>query len=269
LSLPAPAASTTALITGASSGIGTELARDLARRGYGLTITARRSDRLEDLAQELRDVHSVTVDVHAGDLGDDTQRAELVAKVSSGERELIGLCNNAGFGSFGRFNDLDQEVERQMVALNVVALHELTGALLGDMVRRGHGAILNVASTAAFQPLPGAATYAATKAFVLTFSEAVHAELAGTGVSCTSLCPGPVSTEFAERAGVSDLEAASRQLFDSAEDVARQAVEAMLAGRRSVIPGVVNRLGAFGGRFVPRTLLLPAIKRVGDRRFAR
>lgn len=187
----------------------------------------------------------------------------------AGERELIGLCNNAGFGSFGRFNDLDREVGRQMVALNVVAPHELTGALLGDMVRRGHGAILNVASTAAFQPLPGAATYAAIKAFVLAFSEAVHAELAGTGVSCTSLCPGPVSTEFSERAGVSDLEAATKLAFDSAEEVARKAVEAMLSGRRSVIPGVVNRLGAFGGRFAPRTLLLPMVKRAGDRRFAR
>jgi len=269
LSLPAPAASSTVLITGASSGIGTELARDLARRGYGLTITARRRDRLEKLAKELRSVHAVTVEVHSGDLGDDTQRAELIAIVRAGERELIGLCNNAGFGSFGRFNDLDREVGRQMVALNVVALHELTGALLGDMVRRGHGAILNVASTAAFQPLPGAATYAATKAFVLAFSEAVHAELAGTGVSCTSLCPGPVSTEFSERAGVSDLEAATKLAFESAEEVARKAVEAMLSGRRSVIPGVVNRLGAFGGRFAPRTLLLPMVKRAGDRRFAR
>ncbi len=269
MSLPVPAASSTVLITGASSGIGTELARGLAQRGYGLTITARRRDRLEDLARELRSAHSVTVDVHPADLGDDAERTELIATVRSSGREVIGLCNNAGFGSFGHFNDLDQDVERQMVALNVVALHELTGALLGDMVTRGRGAILNVASTAAFQPLPGAATYAASKAFVLAFSEALHAELAGTGVSCTSLCPGPVSTEFAERAGIADVESAAKLAFDSAEGVARQAVDAMLAGRRSVIPGVVNRLGAFGGRFAPRTVLLPLVKLAGDRRSAR
>jgi short-subunit dehydrogenase len=264
MSLPAATTDATVLITGASSGIGTELARALAARGYNLTVNARGEDRLAALADELRRAHGVRVDVHSGDLGDPGARAELIETLRTGELEVVGVCNNAGFGSVGRFHELPLAREQHMVRLNVDALHELTGAFLVRMVERASGAILNVASTASFQPVPGLATYAATKAFVASFSEAVHTELAGTGVSCTSLSPGPTRTEFGERAGVSGIVGRSPDfLVDSPADVARQAVDAMLAGKRSVIPSLRNKASALGGRFVPRTILLPAISRIG------
>lgn len=153
-----------------------------------------------------------------------------------------------------------------MVVLNVEAVHHLTGAFLPAMVGQREGAILNVASTAAFQPLPGSATYAATKAFVHSFSEAVHSEVSHLGVSVTSLCPGPTKTEFGERAGVDDLEAAMPELLlQNADEVARAAVRGMEEGRRTVVPGVQNKASAFGGRFVPRTVLLPVMRRLAAR----
>lgn len=187
MALPPPFLGATVLVTGASSGIGAELARELARRGYGVTLVARRAERLRDLAAELGSRHGVAAVVRPCDLEDAGQRAELIEAVRAGEDEVIGVCNNAGAGVAGRFHEVALERGNAAVRLNVEALHELTGAFLPAMVRQGTGAILNVASTAAFQPVPGLATYAATKAFVAAFSEAVHAELAGTGVSVTSL----------------------------------------------------------------------------------
>ncbi|MBA3326910.1 MAG: SDR family oxidoreductase [Solirubrobacterales bacterium] len=268
MSLPAPDPLCTVLITGASSGIGEQLARQLAAAGHGLTLVARRQERLERLAAELRTQHDVEVAVHAADLGDAAARAKLVATLDASGRFVAGVCNNAGFGSFGDFAELPLERETEMVRVNVLAVHELTGAFLRPMIERGEGAILNVASTAAFQPLPTAATYAATKAFVLAFSEALHAELAGTGVSCTALCPGPVPTEFGENAGATRREAQLPDLFfTKPEQVAREAIAGMRKGKRSVIPGLGNRGSAFGGRYVPRTLLLPIARRLGGRAF--
>ena len=269
MSLPAASTTTTVLVTGASSGIGTELARELARRGYNLTLVARRRDRLEELARELRAAHGISADVRPCDLGDTAGRDALVAELQASDLEVVGVCNNAGYGSAGRFHELPLERERQMVALNVDALHHLTGAFLAAMVARGSGAILNLASTASFQPVPGLATYAATKAFVASFSEAVHAEVQGTGVSVTSLCPGPTHTEFGERAGVGGITGSAPEfLYSQAPDVARQGVEAMIAGRRSAIPGLSNKASAFGGRFVPRSVLLPVAARIGAGRIA-
>ena len=150
-----------------------------------------------------------------------------------------------------------------MISVNVDALHELTGAFLPRMVEQGAGAVLNVASTAAFQPLPGFATYAASKAFVHSFSEALHSELSGTGVSVTSLCPGFTKTEFEQRAGAEDA-AAKLPGFTwmESDDVARQAVEGMIAGKRTVVPGVLNKAVSTSGRYVPRTVLLPLVKTV-------
>jgi short-subunit dehydrogenase len=153
------------------------------------------------------------------------------------------------------------------VRLNVDAVHHLTGAFLPRMVRDGAGAILNVASTAAYQPLPGFATYAASKAFVQSFSEAVHAELGGTGVSVTTLSPGFTHTEFGENAGAGDKEAAMPEfLFMEAPDVARLGIDAMVAGRRTAIPGLANRASMLGGRMAPRSLLLPLVRQVTGRR---
>lgn len=265
MALPPPSLTSTVVVTGASAGIGAELARALAARGYGLTLVARREDRLAALAAELRAAHGVEAETQACDLADAAARERLIATVRDGEREVVGLCNNAGLGSVGRFHALPLRREREQVRINVDALHHLTGALLPDMVARGAGAVLNVSSLAGFQPLPGMATYAATKAFVTSFSEAVHAELAGTGVSVTAVCPGPVHTEFGALAGAPEGELPG-VVYTDAGKVAREAVDAMLAGRRSVVPGPLGRVAGLGGRLVPRSLLLPAARGILARR---
>ncbi len=267
MALPPPSLDNTVVVTGASAGIGTELARELARRNYNLVLVARRAERLRELAEELRLSHGVHADVETVDLTDAEARRELIARLEAGEREVAGVCNNAGFGTIGTLLESDIEREQQVVRLNVEAVHHLTGAFIGPMVERGAGAILNVASIAAFQPLPGFATYAATKAFVQSFSEAVHSELGGTGVSVTCLCPGFTHTEFGENAGAGDEEEAMPGfLFGEASDVARAGVEAMVAGRRSAIPGLMNRASMIGGRITPRSLLLPLVRQVNGRR---
>src|SRR5215216_6790087 len=220
MALPPPSLDNTVVVTGASAGIGTELARELA--------------------EELRLAHGVNGDVEACDLTDAEARRDLVARLQAGEREVVGVCNNAGFGTVATLVQSDIEREQQVVRLNVEAVHHLTGAFLPRMVEQGAGAVLNVASTAAFQPLPGFATYAASKAFVQSFSEAVHSEMTGTGVSVTSLCPGFTRTEFEQAAGAED--AASKLpgfTWMESEDVARQAVEGMVAGKRTVVPGTL------------------------------
>lgn len=266
MSLPLPDRSETVIITGASAGIGRELTRVLAARGYGLTVIARRGERLEALADELRAAHGVQVRPYTCDLGDRVARRELIDELLADERAAVGLCNNAGIGSYGPFASLPFDRERQQIELNVLALHELTGAFVGPMLARGSGAILNVASLAGFQPLPNMATYCGTKAFVVNFSEALSAELSGSGVSCTALCPGPVPTEFAEAAGSSLADSSMPSLVRvSAGYVARRGVEGMLKGKRTVIPGVPSRVLGTAGRVVPRGLLLSLASRFGRR----
>src|SRR3954452_48381 len=270
MSLPAAGPDQTIVITGASSGIGAELSRELARRGYDLTLVARRRDRLDELAQELRGEHDVDVAVDPCDLADPDDRQRLAANLRRRKREVVGLCNNAGYGSVGTFAELDLEREVGEVRLNVEALLELTGSFLPDMIERGEGAVLNVASTASFQPLPGMATYAATKAFVRSFSEAVHAELGGTGVSVTVLCPGFTETEFAEVAGAGSFEGKLPGfLVLDARDVAREAVDAMASGARTVVPGTIHKAHALYSPSAPTTLLLPIAKRLAEDRLAR
>ncbi len=261
MSLAAPSADAAVVITGASSGIGLEIARGLAGRGYPLTLVARRRDRLHDLAAELRGAHRVAVDVVPLDLGDSAARGELLERLRG--RPLGGLVNSAGFGTNGLFQSLPWDRERDQVVLNVLALTELTHAALPSMITRGSGAVLNIGSIAGFQPLPGAAVYSATKAYVQTLSEAVHEGLRGTGVSCTALCPGPVPTEWWEVAGD---QVPGRAVQVSAEEVAEAGISAMLSGKRVVVPGLVPKLTGLGGRFTPRALLLPALRRAAARR---
>ncbi len=256
MSLPKPTNQATVVITGASSGIGTELARGLARRGYPLVLVARRRERLDDLAGELANEYSVEVDVMPLDLGTAGSREKLAKRLRT--EPIAGLCNSAGFGTSGVFHELPIEREREQVVLNSLTLMELTHAALPGMVERGAGAVLNIASIAAFQPLPGMAVYSATKAFVQTFSEAVHEGLHGTGVSCTVLCPGPVPTEWAQIADAEHVNIGFAQV--SPADVARAAIAGMLEGKRSVVPGVVPKVASMGGRYAPRSVLLPALR---------
>jgi short-subunit dehydrogenase len=262
MSLPKPNNHATVVVTGASSGIGTELARGLARRGYPLLLVARRRDRLDELADELGSRHSVAVEVLPLDLGEAESRGKLAERLKSDP--VAGLCNSAGFGTSGAFQTLPVERESQQVTLNVLALMELTHAALPGMIERGAGAVLNIASIAAFQPLPGMAVYSASKAFVQTFSEAVHEGLHGTGVSCTVLCPGPVPTEWAEIADAEHINISIAQV--SPVDVAAAAIAGMVDGKRSVVPGFVPKVASMGGRFVPRSVLLPTLRIVRDLR---
>jgi short-subunit dehydrogenase len=258
VALPAPSDSSTALVTGASSGIGEAIARQLASRGHGLTLVARREDRLWELASDLAEKHGVHAGVIAADLGDPAERHRLASQIAEAGLQVEVLVNNAGFGGTG-----DRERLVAMVELNCVALLDLQERYLGPMVDRGRGAVINVASTAAFQPLPGTATYAATKAFVLSLSEATHEELKGTGVTMTAVCPGPVRTEFMAVAGIEGAEDQVPGLFwMSADDVAKAAVDAADKGKRAIVPGLLNRAGAITGQHTPRTLVLPLAKRV-------
>jgi short-subunit dehydrogenase len=204
MGLPPPDPSSTCLVTGASSGIGADIARSLVRRGHGVSLVARRAERLEELAQELRASHGVRVEVLECDLADEAARGRMLGRLGELALNVEVLVNNAGFGTGGRFDELDAEREVEMVRLNAEAVVALCARFVPEMLRRGRGGVLNVASTAAFQPLPRQATYAATKAFVLSFTDSLHAELAGSGVAVTALCPGPVRTEFADTAGIGE-----------------------------------------------------------------
>lgn len=260
--LPPPSAGSTSLVTGASSGIGAELARALSRREYGVTLVARRGERLEQLARELEARHGVRAQAVVCDLADSAGRDSLQEEVANLGLTVEVLCNNAGFGTAAPFVELERGREVEMLRLNCEALVDLCGRYAGEMAARGQGGILNVASTAAFQPLPGQSTYAASKALVLSFTEALHQELAPVGVAVSALCPGPVRTEFTQVAGLEQMEAATPSfLWADAAGVAEAGVQGLESGRRVVIPGALNRLGAIGGHYTPRALFLRAAAR--------
>jgi short-subunit dehydrogenase len=263
MALPPPQDSSVALVTGASSGIGVEIARLLAARGHALALVARREERLLELAAELSERHGIKAEPFRADLGDSQGRDDLVGRVSEAGLEVEVLVNNAGFGDSGDFADTDRERNLRMIELNCGALTDLQGRYLPGMVERDRGAVINIASMAAFQPLPGNAVYAATKAFVLSLSEATHGELAGTGVTLTAVCPGPVKTEFVAEAGMDGAEDRAPDIvWTAVEDVAKAAVAGAEKGKRVVIPGnILNRATAMGGQHVPRAMLLPLAKR--------
>jgi short-subunit dehydrogenase len=261
MALPAPTEASTCVVTGASSGIGADIARELARRGYGVTLVARREERLKELADELAGTHGVRAETVALDVTDAKGRQALAAQLE--DRTVEVLVNNAGFGSGGAFAELETERETLMVRTNVEALIGLTGVFLPGMVERGHGAILNVASLIAFQPVPYQATYGATKAAVLSFSEALHQEVRGRGVTVTAVCPGPVHTEFGEAGGFGgDDERIPERLWLESEKVAADAVRGLENGDRVVVPGLRNQVLALYGQHLPRSLLLPLLRYV-------
>ncbi|MFL5516237.1 MAG: SDR family NAD(P)-dependent oxidoreductase [Gemmatimonadales bacterium] len=255
--------SNTALVTGASSGIGAAIARELASRGYSLALVARREERLRSLATDLTSEHGVVAETIACDLADPAERERLAGELPARGRAIEVLVNNAGFGHQADFATSPRERMVEMVRLNVEAVVDLTSRFLGPMVERGRGSVINIASTAAFQPLPGSAVYAASKSFVLSFSEAIRTELRGSGVTVTAVCPGPVKTEFTEVAGVAGVEERTPgAVWMSAEDIARHAVDGAKHDRRVVVPGALNRATALAGQHSPRSVALPLISRV-------
>jgi len=242
------------LITGASAGLGKDLAALFAADGYDLVLVARRRERLEALAAELTAAHGVTVTVLAQDLGAAGAAEAIHAAVQEAGLTVTCLVNNAGFGSNGRFWELAGEREAEMVQVNIMALVQLTHLFLPAMVARGAGRILNIGSTAGFQAGPHMATYYASKAFVNHFTEALAVELEGTGVTATVACPGPVATEFGAVAG-NDKSNLFRSGAAASMDVARFAYEAMKAGRSLVVHGVMNKLATQGNRLMPRSVV--------------
>jgi uncharacterized protein len=247
---------TTALVTGASSGIGVEIAGELARRGHALTLVARRADRLREMADKLGGEHGVHVESIAADLADASDRDRLPDEVAARGLVVDVLVNNAGIGTNGRFHELPVAGEIAMVRLNVEAMVALCGAFVPGMVERGRGKILNVASVSGFMPVPQQATYAASKAFALTFTESLTLDLHGTGVTATALCPGPVKTEFA---GL--IEGMPSAYFVDPARVAREAIDGLEQGDRTVIPGVLNKVNAVSGRHTPRAVFMPFARR--------
>ncbi len=254
-----------ALITGASSGIGLELARLFARDGHGVVLVARREDRLKELAAELTHRHDVRASVIVADLADPSAPPEVARPVAAAGLEVQFLVNNAGFGLAGEFARTDVTAELQMIQVNVVALTHLTKLFLPGMVGARQGAILNVASTAGFAPGPLMAVYYATKAYVISFSAAIAEELRNSGVTVTALCPGATRTEFQERAGL-DLEARAFRgpWVADAASVARVGYQGMLRGKRLLVPGVFNKMMVAAARVASPVLLAKAVRRVQE-----
>ncbi|MCW2782636.1 MAG: ydfG 2 [Marmoricola sp.] len=261
MTLPAPNARTTAVVTGASSGIGAEIARELARRGQQVTLVARSAGKLAALAEEIA-AGGGRADVLATDLSDREARAGLLDRITGLGLTPSILVNNAGLSTMGAVADSDPLAEMNMIEVDVVAVADLCSRFLPGMVQRRGGAVLNVASTGAYQPLPGQAGYGAGKAFVLSYTQSLVGELRGTGVSATALCPGPVATGFGETAGISDEDAEAALpaiMWVSAEFVAKAAVDGLDKGRMVVIPGAANRVAARVSQLVPRRLLVPLL----------
>jgi len=248
------------LVTGASSGLGVQFARAFAARGDHLVITARRRDRLEGLAAELSAKHDIAAQVVVADLSKPAGVDDLQSAVDGVDVTVDRLVNNAGFGSYGRFSELALEQALEMIDLNVRALVALTGCFMPQMLDRGRGEILHVASTTSFQPVPYMAVYGATKAFVLSFSEAIAQECRGTGVRVLAVCPGHTPTEFDEVSGADQRPV--RTASQSATAVVREALAALdHSGTHSIVTGTSNKLTTQLPRLLPRRLFGSLIER--------
>ncbi len=250
-----------ALVTGASAGIGRELAKVLAREGHDLVLVARRQAELDELAAALKDQYGANAQVVPADLAEPDAAAKVLAELGPDARIDV-LVNNAGFGGHGAFAERDRDADLRMVAVNVTALTDLTKLVLPGMVARGRGRVLNVASTAAFQPGPFMAVYYATKSYVLSLSEALAEELSGTGVTVTCLCPGVTDTEFHAVAGTDAQPLTQGPLSMSAAAVAEAGYRAMTRGKRLEVPGLHNKFGAASIRIAPRGVVLKVVRRL-------
>jgi uncharacterized protein len=251
-----------ALVTGASRGIGADLARELAKDGHDLVLSARTVPAMEALAAEL-EAHGATAIIIAADLARPGAAAELAGSLEARGLHIDVLVNNAGLGGVGRFDQMDPQRIGEMLMINIVALTELTRLVVPGMVARRRGRVMLVASTASFQPGPRMAVYFATKSYVLSLGEALAYELRGTGVTVTTLCPGATATNFFKAAGASEI---ALQPAMSPAEVARIGYRGLRAGRRVVITGMLNRILALGGRYAPHSFTLPATAALMSRR---
>jgi short-subunit dehydrogenase len=256
----------TVLITGASSGIGYELAKIFAKNGFDLVLVARSELKLVNTALELQQQYSIKAIPLSKDLSEPNAASDLHMLLQSQGIAIDILVNNAGFGAFGPFIQTNWEEEQKMIHVNMTLLTELSKLFGSDMVKRGYGKILNVASTAAFQPGPLMAVYYATKAYVLSFSEALANELQGTGVTVSCLCPGPTDTEFHKRANISPSKLVNSNMRMEAEPVARIGYKGLMRGKRLIIPGMKNKMFVQAVRFLPRQMITAIIRRVQDKR---
>ncbi|GAC79731.1 mycolate reductase [Gordonia malaquae] len=253
-----PSASARAVVTGASSGIGMALARALAARGHSVILVARRGEILEELATELRSRFAVEAEVRAVDLSDLDAVGVLCDELSN--RQVSVLCNNAGIATFGPIAELDAAYERAQVRLNAVAVHDLTLAVLPQMIERNTGGILMVGSAAGNMPIPNNATYAATKAFVNTFSESLRGELKGTGVHVTLLAPGPVRTQTPAPEDQSIVDKMVPDfLWHSSEKVAEMSLDALARNKMRVVPGTLSKAMSVAGGYSPRAIVAPIV----------
>lgn len=254
-----------ALVTGASSGIGVDLAEVLARDGYDVVLVARTGAKLREVAARLEADHRVKSHILEADLADPDAPESILARLKADHLTPTVLVNNAGFGLYGPFAETDLQREANMLEVNVVALTKLTKLLLPGMLAAKSGYIMNVASTAAFQAGPLMAVYYATKAYVLSFSEALNNELKGSGVSVTTLCPGPTKTRFVENADLQDSKLFKSNTVMDSMDVAKIGYDGLKRRKSVVIPGLRNKVLAFSTRFLPRTLVTNIVRGAQER----
>jgi len=254
-----------ALITGASSGIGLELSRIFAQHGHDVVLVARHEDRLRALADELTG-RGITAHVVAADLAAPGAAAAVVSRVQALAVEIDVLVNNAGFGLYGPFLDAPLDTDLSMIQVNIVALTELTKRLLPAMVARRRGRILNVASTAAFFPGPLMAVYYATKAYVLSFSEAIANELQGSGVTVTALCPGPTASGFQAAASLEESKLVAGKRLPTAREVAQEGYDALMSGKTVAVTGLSNKVQVLAPRLFPRRMISSVVRRAQERR---
>lgn len=250
----------TALITGASSGIGYEFAKVFAQNGYDLVLVARSEEKLRQLAGELEKQHAISANVLPKDLSDPESPDELYAELEQAGLAVEVLVNNAGFADYSFFAEADLPKTLNMLQVNVTTLTHLTRLFLPGMLERGMGKVLNVASTAAFMPGPLMAVYYATKAYVLSFSEAIANELKDSGVSVTVLCPGPTKSGFQQRADMEDSKLVNNKEIMDAATVAEAGYQALMDGKTVVIPGLVNNLQTLAPRFLPRDMVAQMVR---------
>lgn len=248
------------LITGASSGIGYELAKVCGREKYNLVLVARREERLKTLQAELEAAYGIQVWTYRADLTRAEERQQLFNWTQIQSISIGGLINNAGFGDYGPFIETDWDKQDQMLQLNIVALTHLTRLFLPGMVERRQGKILNIASTAAFQPGPFMAVYFATKAYVMSFTNAIASEVEGTGVTATTLCPGPTESEFQEISAMSKSKLIQGRKLPTSAEVAEYGYQTMQQGKRVAIHGFDNQVLAFITRLLPNKLLTDMVR---------